>query len=97
MTSAIQWGVKNEALAIQIYSQHQQIHSRGRLTVCKVGFQVSRSHPFLGVSPDGGVYDPSCDQPYVSVEVKCPYSILTIHQLKFAPIASSSAHLKVVK
>ena len=69
MTPAIEWRVKNEALAIQIYTQHQQIHGHGGLTVCKVGFQVSRSHPFLGASPDGLVYEPSCDQPYVSVDV----------------------------
>jgi len=66
--------VKNEALAIQAYIQHQQCNGHDGLTVCKVGFHVSRSHPFLGASPDGGVYDPSCEQPYGFIEVKCPYS-----------------------
>ena len=74
MTPAIEWGIKNEALAIEAYTQHQQCNGHNGLTVCKVGFHVSSSHPFLGASPDGGVYDPSCDQPYGFVEVKCPYS-----------------------
>lgn len=74
MTPAVEWGVKNEALAIQAYIQHQQCNGDDGLTVCKVGFHVSRSHPFLGASPDGGVYDPSCEQPYGFIEVKCPYS-----------------------
>ena len=73
MTPAIEWGIKNEPLAIQAYTQHQQCNGHDGLTVCKVGFHVSRSRPLLGASPDG-VYDPSCDQSYEFVEVKCPYS-----------------------
>jgi len=45
-TPAVEWGVKNEALAIQAYIQHQQCNGHDGLTVCKVGFHVSRSHPF---------------------------------------------------
>ena len=73
MTPAIEWGIKNEALAIQAYTQHQQCNGHDGLTVCKVGFHVSRSRPLLDASPDG-VYDPSCDQSYEFVEVKSPYS-----------------------
>ena len=73
MTPAIEWGIKNEPLAIQAYTQHQQCNGHDGLTVCKVGFHVSRSRPLLSASPDG-VYDPSCDQSYEFVEVKCPYS-----------------------
>ena len=37
---------------IQVYTQHQQHNGHDGLTVSKVGFHVSRSHPFLGASPD---------------------------------------------
>ena len=67
-------GDKNETLAIQAYTQHQKDNGRDGLTVSKVGFHASRSQPFLGASPDGGVYDPSCDQPYGFVKVKYHYS-----------------------
>lgn len=71
---ATEWGIRHEAKAIQEYIQHQQHNGHDGLTVCSVGFHVCRSHPFLGASPDGGVYDPSSDQPYGFLEVKCPYS-----------------------
>ena len=33
------------------------------------------SHPFLGASPDGGVYDPTITrEPYGYLEVKFPYT-----------------------
>lgn len=66
--------MKHEAEAIQAYIQHQQRNGHDGLTVCSVGFHVSPSHPFIGASPDGGVYDPSADQPYGFIEIKCPYS-----------------------
>lgn len=69
---AIEWGVKREAEAIQLQQQHRNGHDG--LTVCSVGFHVSHSHPFLGATPDSSVYDPSGDQPYGFLEVKCPYS-----------------------
>ena len=40
-----------------------------------VGFFISSSHPFLGATPDGAVFDPSSpEEPYGFLEVKCPYS-----------------------
>ena len=35
--------------------QHQQHNGHDELTVSNIGFHVSRSHSFLGASPDGGV------------------------------------------
>jgi len=36
---------------------------------------VSETHPFLGATPDGTVYDPSnSEQPFEFIEVKCPYT-----------------------
>ena len=35
--------------------QHQQHNGHDELTVSNIGFHVSRSHSFLGATPDGGV------------------------------------------
>ena len=75
VSPAIQWGVQQEAVALQAYVDYQHDNGHTGLTVCGVGFHVSISHPFLGASPDGGVYDPSCTgEPYGFLEIKCPYS-----------------------
>ena len=50
-------------------------HGYDGLTVGQSGFLICESHPFLGATPDGTVYDPSNpQQPFGFVEVKCPYS-----------------------
>jgi hypothetical protein len=44
------------------------------VVVAPCGFFISKSHPFLGASPDGAVYDPSSlNQPFGFLEIKCPY------------------------
>lgn len=36
---------------------------------------ISKTHPFLGASPDSTVYDPSTpDEPFGFLEIKCPYT-----------------------
>ena len=43
--------------------------------VSPCGFHISSTHPFLGASPDGAVYDPQQnDEPFGFLEVKCPYT-----------------------
>ena len=72
---AIQWGVQQEAIALQAYVDYQHQNGHPELTACSVGFHISHSHPYLGASPDGGVYDPaSVGEPYGFLEIKCPYS-----------------------
>ena len=72
---ATQWGIDKEKSAVEAYVDYQNKNGHAGLTVCPVGFFISHSHPFLGASPDGGVYDPtSVNEPYGYVEVKCPYS-----------------------
>ena len=45
------------------------------LSVVPCGFRISQSHPYLGASPDGAVYDQSnVGQPFGFLEVKCPYT-----------------------
>ena len=72
---AIEWGVQQEPRAIEAYKTHQHSVGHQELTVCPVGFLVCQEYPFLGASPDGGVYDLASDlHPFGFVEVKCPYS-----------------------
>ena len=69
----IKWGIEHESEALKAYEKHQHKTGHAELTVCSVGFHVSTSHPFLGASPDGGVYDTSnFGEPYGFAEVKCP-------------------------
>ena len=35
---------------------------------------MCESYPFLGVSPDSVVHDPTSPNPFGLVEIKCPYS-----------------------
>ena len=73
-STAIKWGIDHESEALKSYEEYQHKAGHTGLTVCLVGFHVSTSHPFLGASPDGGVYDPSnVGEPYGFVEVKCPF------------------------
>ena len=74
-TPATQYGIENEQVALKEYVAYQQAHGHPDLTVSPSGFLVSATHPFLGASPDGAVYDPSdAHQPFGFIEIKCPYS-----------------------
>ena len=85
---AIKWG-EHETKALKTYIQHQHRTGHTELTVCPVGFHVSISHPFLGASPDGGVYDPSTiGEPYGFAEVKCPFK----HRDSTLQMACSDPH-----
>ena len=35
---------------------------------------VNPSHPYLGASPDGKVFDPTSASPFGLLEIKCPYT-----------------------
>ena len=73
---AIQYGIDNEQLALEKYVSHQNTHGHPDLTVSASGFIIDTSHPFLGASPDGAVYDPVDRQkPFGFLEIKCPYSV----------------------
>ena len=73
-SAAIEWGVQQEATAIQQYVSFQQSHSHPDITVSPCGFHVSRTHPYLGATQDGAVYDPTnLEEQFGFIEVKCPY------------------------
>ena len=78
-SAATQHGIEMEPVAITRYMKHQHSNGHPDLCVCSAGFFVSTSHPFLGASPDGSVYDPSnLNDPYGFLEVKCPYKACDI-------------------
>ncbi len=60
--AAMQWGIKYEAVAIQIYE------NRNQTNVIEFGCIRHPTHHFLGASPDGITADG------VMVEIKCPSS-----------------------
>ena len=74
-SAATTWGIENESKAIEQYISYQHQQRSKELTVGPCGFLISGSHPFLGATPDGTVYDPSnIQQPFGFLEVKCPYT-----------------------
>ena len=59
------YGIVNEKLAIEQYTQHQQANGQPEILVTKSGFIIN-PFPFLGASSDEAVYDSSNqDQPYL--------------------------------
>ena len=61
------------------YAKYQHSQGHTSLTVTPCGFHVSKSHPFLGASPDGTVYDLSnTEQPFDFLEIKCPFLVRNV-------------------
>jgi len=58
-TAATNWWIESEPLAIQAYPTYQHQLGRDSHSVGPCGFLVSETHPFLGATPDGTVYDSS--------------------------------------
>ena len=58
-SSATEWDNTHESVAIAEYVQYQHSHGHFGLTISPSGFYISLSHPYLGASPEGAVYDPS--------------------------------------
>lgn len=46
------------------------------LFVARSGFFIHPVYSFLGASPDGSVYDPSSQEPYGFLEIKCTFKYL---------------------
>ena len=57
-SAATDWGIQNESLAIQAYLSYQCQQGNDSITVGPSGILVSETHPFLGATPDGTIYDP---------------------------------------
>ena len=73
-SQATNWGTNHEEVALKLYQQKQRESGHPDLFYSKSGFVISKDHPFLGVSPDAVVVDPSSVNQFGLAEVKCPYS-----------------------
>jgi hypothetical protein len=74
LTPATEWGKKHEQLALKQYEEYQHRSGHEGLYTCRSGFVISEDYPYLGVSPDAVVYDPTSTEQFGLAEVKCPYS-----------------------
>ena len=87
-SAATDWGKKQEPVAFRQYVDVQQQSGHHGLYACQSGFMIDELYPFLGASPDGVVHDPSSDNPFGLVEIKCPYSIRDKTPLQGASLSS---------
>ena len=95
---ATEWGKTHESIAITEYVKYQHSHGHPSLTVTPVGFHISLSHPYLGASPDGAVYDPStASEPFGFVEVKCPYTARNMTPVEACSGSSFFAHCRMIQ
>ena len=86
---ATEWGKTQESVAMKSYVQYQHSNSHSSLTVTPVGFHISLTHPYLGASPDGAVYDPSTEgEPFGFVEIKCPYTARNMTPVETCSLSS---------
>ena len=72
-SEATRYGSLREEVARHQYICCQQQHSHSNLKTVKTGLVVSLDYPWLAVSPDNKVHDPSAT-PYGLDEYKNPYS-----------------------
>lgn len=72
--SSIRHGKTNEVIVRSLYARKMQKQSHKNFTVYDCGLVVNPSHPYLGASPDGKVFDPSSPSPFGLLEIKCPYT-----------------------
>ena len=67
--------MQQEPFAVDAYVKHQQRQGHVGISVSTCDFYISKTHPFLGASPDGCVHYPlSLNEPFGFLEIKCPYT-----------------------
>ena len=68
--SSIQHGKHNEVIVRSLYARKMQKQLHKNFTVYDCELVVNPSHPYLGASPDGKVFDPSSTSPFRLLEIK---------------------------
>ena len=72
--SSIQHGKHNEVIVRSPCARKMQKQMHKSFTVYDCRLVVNPSHPYLGASPDGKVFDPTSTSPFALLEIKCPYT-----------------------
>ena len=70
---SISHGKQKEKVARTIYAKKMQ-KDVPKFTIFDAGISVHPSFPYLGVTPDGKLLDPSSAQTFGLLEIKCPFS-----------------------
>lgn len=65
-TAAMKYGLEHESEAAQSYVNTRFVN------VYRTGFVINPGCPFLGASPDFLVYDPTRNEVFGLLEIKCP-------------------------
>lgn len=71
--SSIRHGRQQELTTQSLYSRKMQKKCK-KFIVYDAGLVINPSFPYLGVSPDGKVYDPTEKDPFGLMEIKNPYT-----------------------
>ena len=64
------WGRDNEPVAVQVYHGLPQ---RSHVEIYNSGIFISPEEPFLVATPDRICFDPTKQNPWGLIEIKCPY------------------------
>ena len=83
-SDATEWDKNKESIALERYVQLQHNCVHPGLYCCPSGFLISEDYPFLGVSSDAVVHDPTSVNPFSLVEIKFPYSVHNVSQIEAA-------------
>ena len=93
--ASLEYGKNTEAQALQAYTEHQLKNGHPNLCVVSSGFVISKTHPFLGASPDCAVYDPDCvSEPFGFLEIKCAYKYKELIPLQAAAQSDFGSNLE---
>ena len=67
-------GKKNEAIVRAKYARKMQKKLHKHFTVYDSGLVVQPTIPYLGATPDGKVFDPTCVSKFGLLEIKLPFT-----------------------
>lgn len=71
---SVRHGKQNETLARTIYCRKMQKKVHRLCCVYESGLVVNPTYPYLGATPDGKVFDPTEENCFGLLEIKCPYT-----------------------
>ena len=72
--ASIRHGKQNEKVVRSHYARKMQKHINKNFTVYVTSLVVNPSHPYLGATPDGKVFDPMSASPFGLLKIKCTYA-----------------------